>query len=94
MDFPRATQGLALPFVGQLSKSQPVSSPRLIYFFFIHFVFQETAQKPSSCVLANNDLIEKILAYGRELKRLSVELKQEHGTNPANKRALEVGSFW
>jgi hypothetical protein len=44
-------------------------------------------------VLANNDLIEKILAYGRELKLLSLELKQEHGTNPANKRALEVLNF-
>jgi hypothetical protein len=41
-------------------------------------------------VLANNDLIEKILAYGKELKQLSAELKQEHGSNPANKRALEV----
>jgi hypothetical protein len=38
----------------------------------------------------NSDLIEKILAYGRELKLLSVELKQEHGSNPANIRALEV----
>ena len=53
------------------------------------FSFQEATQKRSSCVLANNDLIEKILAYGKELKQLSAELKQEHGTNPANKRALE-----
>lgn len=41
-------------------------------------------------MLANNELIEKVLAYGRDLKILSVVLKQEHGTNPANKRALEV----
>ena len=32
-----------------------------------------------SCVLANIELTEKILAYGRELKALSVELKQEYG---------------
>ena len=56
--------------------------------------FQETSQKRSSCTLGNNDLIEKILAYGRELKSLSVELKQEHGTNPANRRALEVFILW
>lgn len=41
-------------------------------------------------MLANIELTEKILAYGRELKALSVELKQEHGTNPVNKRALQV----
>ncbi|XP_028391948.1 uncharacterized protein LOC114516621 [Dendronephthya gigantea] len=50
---------------------------------------RDVSQKRSSCTLGNNDLIEKILVYGRELKSLSVELKQEHGTNPANKRALE-----
>ncbi|CAB4014161.1 Ran-binding 9 [Paramuricea clavata] len=50
---------------------------------------REATQKRSSCVLVNSDLIEKILAYGRELKLLSVELKQEHGSNPANIRALE-----
>lgn len=64
---------------GNASQDEITCSPRR----------ESATQKRSSCVLGNVDLIEKILAYGRELKALSVELKQEHGTNPANKRALQ-----
>lgn len=60
-----------------------------LFFSSLLFFALDSSQK-RSCVLGNTDLIEKILAYGRELKALSVELKQEHGTNPRNKRALQV----
>ncbi|XP_046842352.1 ran-binding protein 9-like isoform X2 [Xenia sp. Carnegie-2017] len=50
---------------------------------------QETFQKRMPSLLGNSEFIEKLLAFGKELKLLSVELKQEYGTSASNKRAIE-----
>lgn len=52
--------------------------------------FTETFQKRMPSLLGNSEFIEKLLAFGKELKLLSVELKQEYGTSASNKRAIEV----
>ena len=38
----------------------------------------------------NQTAIEKMLQFGRELQTMSVQLKQEYGTNETNKKAMEV----
>ena len=41
----------------------------------------------------NPAAIERMLQYGRELQSMSVQLKQQYGKNPANKKALQVCSL-
>ena len=38
----------------------------------------------------NRTVLEKILAFGRDLQNMSVQLRREHGKNETNKKALRV----
>lgn len=38
----------------------------------------------------NEAAIEKVLSFGRELKLMSIRLRQQFGKNEANKKALQV----
>ena len=40
----------------------------------------------------NEAAIEKMLAFGRELKMMSHRLRKEFGKNEANKKALQVST--
>lgn len=41
----------------------------------------------------NEAAIQKMLAFGRELKMMSQKLRKEFGKNEANKKALQVNSY-
>ena len=49
-----------------------------------------TGPERQQAYLGNAASIERILQFGRDLHTMGEQLKKEHGTNEANKKALKV----
>lgn len=54
---------------------------------YIH-IFVAVDSRQGCC--HNRTVLEKILAFGRDLQNMSVQLRREHGKNETNKKALRV----
>ena len=55
------------------------------------FVSSDSTGRQNFC--QNRTVLEKILAFGRDLQTMSVQLRREHGKNETNKKTLQVSQF-
>lgn len=55
------------------------------------FVSSDSTGRQNFC--QNRTVLEKILAFGRDLQTMSVQLRREHGKNETNKKTLQASQF-